>query len=250
MAESNDRHERNDGPDMECRVTCQSQDGSIPWRIVSFVSIVAVVLLVGLPVGAVLIVKLTGCCFTSGPENVITFWASMIAGFLTLFGMVVTGVFVLTAFKTKEIAKAEAQSEARKTAQEVAGTATDVFLQDRRGRLFRELKTAMDEVAEQAANVEKLGQDVEDIGANVKALHEQATEAITAAQESATNAAREAQAAIGEARDQTTSGASEAQEAIGRAREEAEAAARVVRERADRATGGPAQEDTPRQPDE
>ena len=106
----------------------ECDDKKIPWRLVSVVLIAAVVLLVGLPIGTVLIVNLSGCCLTSGPEQIITFWASLIAGFLTLFGMVVTGVFVLTAFKTETNAKTEAaraKVEAKSAAQEMAQTVAD-----------------------------------------------------------------------------------------------------------------------------
>lgn len=289
MDGANDQHERADDSKIE-RACHQCDDKKIPWRLVSFIAIAALVLLVGLPIGAVLIVNLSGCCFANSPENVITFWASMIAGFLTLFGMVVTGVFVLVAFKTKEIAKAEAQSEANETARSVAvfeaRKAAETFIRSRRGELFEALEQAKDDVADAATNVKRFGEEVVTIRADATALHSEATEEIAAARDQTLNTAREAQAdiggaqdqtttvareaqvaiggardqttnvageaqaAIGEARGQTTSAANEAQEAIGRAQEEAEAAARTVRELADRAAGGTAQEGTPGQQDE
>lgn len=92
-----------------------SQDGpKINWIVIVPVTLIsAVVLLVGLPLGAVLIVNYSGCCLANGTEQVVTFWAAMIAGFLALFGMVVTGVFVITAFRVDATARAKAQLSAR-----------------------------------------------------------------------------------------------------------------------------------------
>ena len=56
----------------------------------------------GLPLGAVFIVNSSGCCFANGPEGVVTFWAALTAGFLALFGMLITGVFIITAFKVDD----------------------------------------------------------------------------------------------------------------------------------------------------
>ena len=142
MTEANDQRESADDSKTERRASLQLDDKKIPWRLVSFVAIAAVVLLVGLPIGAVLIVNLSGCCFANGPENVITFWASMIAGFLTLFGMVVTGVFVLTSFKVEKTAIAEAQVVAREQAL--------TFLTLHKEELIEELKNAVDKVKQKA----------------------------------------------------------------------------------------------------
>ena len=216
-------------------------DRAILWAIVApAVLIAAVVLLVGLPLGAVWIMNMSGCCLTGGSERVITFWASMIAGFLTLFGMLVTGVFVLTAFKNK----AEAQSEARQVAHEVskaaAHQAAQTFLKERKGELFQELHEAADEVAQQAAKIKDLRNKATELEKNVSALTEatsKAQGAIDAAWEVTSNAANaaqgaigEAQEAIGEAREATSNAASTAQEAIGEAREATSNAASAAQE--------------------
>ena len=266
-------------------------DRAVLWAVIApAVLIAAVVLLVGLPLGAVWIMNMSGCCLTGGSERVITFWASMIAGFLTLFGMLVTGVFVLTAFKNK----AEAQSEARQVAHEVskaaAHQAAQTFLEERKGELFQSLHEAVDEVAQQAAKIKDLRNKATELVKDVSELTDAASKAqgtidtardatsnaaskaqgaidaardatsdaaskaqgaIDAARDATSGAASAAQKAIGEAREATSDAASAAQEAIHRARQDAEDAARAVREFADRTTGGtPQPEGEPEQPGE
>ena len=83
---------------------------SIRWRVVvPIVMIGAVVLLMALPLGAVWIVSNSGCCVFDGMENVATFWGALTAGFLALFGMLIAGVYVITAFRTDATARAEAR---------------------------------------------------------------------------------------------------------------------------------------------
>lgn len=173
----------------------------IPWRvIVPIVLIGAVILLFGLPIGAVWIVSSSGCCLTTGTENLITFWASMIAGSLALFGMLITGVFVLTAFRVNAqaeteaqraahpVAKETAQATARTVAQEaaqtvaqekaesVARTEAQTFVQRHKGKLFEEMNQA-------AANVEALADDaksdLEQASADIERLRQEAKDATT-----------------------------------------------------------------------
>lgn len=205
------------------------------WKvIVPIVLISAVVLLVCLPVCALLIVNSTGCCLANGPEKIITFWASMIAGFLALFGMLVTGVFVITSLRVEATARAQAQSEARMTAHDVsqfvAEQTTKEFIQSRKGELFEALESASDEVAQRATevaglkrNVEELTGDVTKLQAEVTTLQNEATNARTAidgARQQTTNLANEAQRVIGGERDRITAAASGAQDAIEGARQE------------------------------
>ena len=89
------------------------QRRNIPWGVVLamvlIVLIAAVVLLTALPLGAVWIVSNSGCCVFDGMENVATFWGSLTAGFLALFGFLIAGVYVITAFRTDVTARAEAR---------------------------------------------------------------------------------------------------------------------------------------------
>ena len=245
------------------------------WKvIVPVVLISAAILLVCLPICALLIVNATGCCLANGPGEMITFWASAIAGFLALFGMLITGVFVITSLRVEATARAQAQSEARQTAAEVseftAKKTAETFIESRKGEMYEKLKSASDCAAQVAARAEELDREVErskgeleeyqdkleKLKGEITTLQSEAVNARTAiegAQEQTTNLADEAQTAIGAARDKTTDAATEAQtairgagqqverrrgEAIGAidsAQQGVETAAREARDRIDRA---------------
>ena len=248
--------------------------------IVPVVLIVAIVLLVGLPLGTVWIMNNSNCCLANGPENMLTFWASMIAGFLALFGMVVTAVFIITAFRIDATAQAKAQVVAQK--------AVWNYLKNEQAELAKDLKcvkvlvkkvkecgenaqqaivAARDETTDAAS---KAREAIAQAQQNVEAQQGEASRAIVAARDATTNAASQAQGGIAKALNETTSAATEAQEAVGRAgqevdrqrdeairaidgaRQEVEAAAKEVRERADRGIEGPAptEGDDPEQRDE
>ena len=68
--------------------------------------------LVGLPLGALAIVHLTGCCSNESLTSFFTFWGSVLAGMLALFGMLIAAVFVITALRIDKSAEAEARSAA------------------------------------------------------------------------------------------------------------------------------------------
>ena len=210
------------------------EDLKIRWAVVvPAVLIAAAVLLVGLPLGAVSIMNSTGCCLGNGPEKIITFWASMIAGFLALFGMLLTGVFVITSLRVEATARAQAQSVAHETASEVsrdtAKQAAERFIRSHKGEMFEELERATDGVAQVAAKAEELDRGVENskgelekLKGEVTTLQNEAMNARTAideAQQQTTNLANEAQRTIDGAREQIDAGANEAQQAIDGARE-------------------------------
>lgn len=217
------------------------EDLKIRWAVVvPAVLIAAAVLLVGLPLGAVLIMNSTGCCLGNGPEKIITFWASMIAGFLALFGMLVTGVFVITSLRVEATARVQAQLEAQKTAkvesQATAKRTTKKFIRKRKGEMFEELERATDDAAQVAArakelnrkvekskdDLEKSKEELEELKDEVTTLQNEAMNARTAideAQQQTTNRANEAQRTIDGAREQIDAGANEAQQAIDGARE-------------------------------
>ena len=209
--------------------------------IVPVVLIAAILLLVGLPLGAVYIMNLS-CCLTAGPENVVTFWAAMTAGFLTLFGMIITGVFIITALRVDATARATAQVEA----QNEVWTYVDRY-EERLAQDLSKLKTFAKETAEKVTECgENAKQDIE-------ARRKRASDAIVAAQNAMTDAAREAQAAIARAledvetqqeeassaiaaaRDATSNAASQAQEGIATALEETASAATEAQEAMGRA---------------
>ena len=200
------------GPGSNPSEDCQDTS-EINWTVIVPVTLIsAVVLLLGLPLGAVLIMSYSGCCLTNGTEHVVTFWASMIAGFLALFGMVVTGVFVITAFRVDATARAKAQLSAR---EEVW-----TYIERYRDKLFEELR----DLRELAPRVKQTGEETMQTMAkaqeDVEAHQREAIRAITHAQSETASAADEAQRAISEVRDETTDVARQAQGAIGGALEE------------------------------
>lgn len=183
------------------------------WKVlVPVVLISAVVLLVCLPVGALLIVNNTGCCLANSPENVITFWASMIAGFLALFAMIITGVFIITAFRVEATARAEAQI--------AAGEEVWKYIENYREKLYADLR----ELADLAPKVINTSQDAMQAMAraqeDVEARQHEAINAIAQAQSETASAADEAQRTIGGKQEETIDAARQAQEAIGGAVDE------------------------------
>ena len=210
----------------EPNLSAESESSKVNWTVIVLVALIsAVVLLVGLPVGAVLVINSTGCCLVNSPENVITFWASMIAGFLALFAMIITGVFIITAFRVEATARAEARI--------AAGKEVWKYIEQYRNKLFKELR----ELEELAPKVKEVGEEtiraMAEIQKDVEAHQREAVTAIAHAQSQAASAADEAQRAIGRAQEGAINAARQAQEAIGGARAETTNAA----EEAQRAIG-------------
>ena len=87
--------------------------GEFPFKLI-FVAfaIAAPITLVGLPLGALAIVHLSGCCTSQPPDSFLTFWGGLFAGMLALFGMLIAAVFVISAFRIDKSAKAEARMAA------------------------------------------------------------------------------------------------------------------------------------------
>lgn len=223
------------------------------WKvIVPVVLISAAVLLVCLPAGALLIVNSTGCCTANGPESVVTFWASMMAGFLALFGMLITGVFVITSLRVEATARAQAQTEAREEVWKYIRRYQSELVEQIRAlvsEMQKEGKEAEGEIT--AARDEVRAQQSEASRAIANAQREatstaaEARRAIGGVRDETTDAARQAQEVISGARSQTTDAATQAQEAIDRARQEVDAAAQAARDRIGRAGDAPQGDDRP-----
>lgn len=75
--------------------------------VVASILAVGVVTLIALPLGAVSIVSSSGCCFTDSASDLLTFWAAILGGFIAFFGMVISGLFVVFAFRIDNAAKSE-----------------------------------------------------------------------------------------------------------------------------------------------
>ena len=222
--------------------TTGSKGTEIPFRVVvPIVLIGAVVLLMGLPLGAVFIVNSSGCCFANGPEGVVTFWAALTAGFLALFGMLITGVFIITAFKVDDKARAEAWEAADKAVTSYLNRYSEKELQK-----IAEIKDELfQKIAEIKGRIEKAVQSIETQRA-------EAAEAIANEQQAATEAANESKREVEAARAGVEEQHSKAISAIDRLREEVENAAEDARERIAQAMRSlpPLAEDKPQSPDE
>ena len=153
----------------------------------------AVVLLLGLPLGAVWIMNTSNCCFAEGAENTITFWAALIAGFLALFGMLITGVFIITAFKVDASARVVAEDVSRRAADE----AVDTYLRRYKAMLFEEIEK-MKMCVEKHAEGAK--QAITEAQRTVETLRDAASSAITNARDATTEAADAAKQEMGVAR--------------------------------------------------
>lgn len=75
---------------------------------------VGIVTLVALPLGTVWISSNSDCCFNGSLPNQLTFWAAMLAGFIALFGIVISGLFVVFAIRIDHGATLEAAGHAMK----------------------------------------------------------------------------------------------------------------------------------------
>ncbi len=109
----------------------------INWKVVvPIVLIGAVILLLGLPLGAVWIMSTSSCCFAEGGASTLTFWAASVAGFLTLFGMLITGAYIITAFRVDATARVVANDAARTAADKAVTT----YLKRYKKHLFEEVE--------------------------------------------------------------------------------------------------------------
>ena len=233
-------------PTLQCQ-TSNPPEYKPNWKVIVPVALIsAAVLLVCLPVGALLIVNSTGCCTVNGPENVVTFWATMIAGFLALFGMLITGVFVITSLRVEATARAQAQIEAREEVWKYIRryqselveqiTALVSEMQKEGEEAKGEITAAREEVTAQQSGASRA---IASAQREITSTAAEARRAIAGARNETTDAARQAQEAVNGARSQTTDAARQAQEAIDGARQEVETAAQAARDRIDRTGDSP-----------
>ena len=203
--------------------------------VVPIVLIGAVVLLTALPLGAVWIVSNSGCCVFDGMENVATFWGSLTAGFLALFGMVITGVFVITSFRTDATARTQAQD------------AVANYLRNHRREFVRELEQFQEEVRENTKKVitasETASTTIQEHQKTAKDAADKAEAQIGSALEGVEGAAKGANEkivlALGHVEEQSTDAVGRidaARDAVEAARNTVEAAAAAALRRIDEVT--------------
>ena len=72
-------------------------------------AVAAPIMLVGLPSAALAIVHLSDCCTNQSLTSFLTFWGSLFAGMVALFGTLIAAVFVISAFRIDKSARVEAR---------------------------------------------------------------------------------------------------------------------------------------------
>lgn len=143
----------------------------------------APIMLVGLPLGALTIVHLSGCCTNQSIGDLISFWGSVFGGMLALFGTLITAVFVISAFRIDKSAKAEAAAAAAESVGE--------FIVKNETQLLRRIDEWLGSVESRAA----------DIVAKMETARSKAVERIDAEMATVEDASREAVARMSEVRD-------------------------------------------------
>ena len=93
------------------------QDSPKYTTVMAWAVCVGLLTLVALPLGSLWISSNYFCCFDNDSlQNQLTFWAAMLGGFLALFGIVISGLFVVFALRIDYGAKLEASRHAVKAA--------------------------------------------------------------------------------------------------------------------------------------
>ena len=120
----------------------------------AFWIVVAVIVLVSLPLGALLVTQGSDCCHPDTLPDLITFWGAVLAGMLALFGLLISGIYIFTAFKIDTGAKTEAREAATKTAKKTAPKearkAAGKFYEKYRKNELKKLRDVVEEITERA----------------------------------------------------------------------------------------------------
>ena len=121
--------------------------------VVFFVVLLSIALLVGLPLGALWLTDNKCCSFEMDSfSDLLTFWGAVFAGFLALFSLIISGVFIVTAFKVGQQAKYEAREAAEEEAEKVAEKVAENKVEDIAEDLIKKVASEKaEEVAEREA---------------------------------------------------------------------------------------------------
>ena len=176
-----------------------------PWYWIVGIAALGAAMLMGFPLGALHITQDT-CCFfeLDSLSSLLTFWGAVFAGFLALFGLLISGVFVITAFKVERQAKLEARDVARKTVEEIAEKETKEAAEKAAKKIAKEVAEGIaeevapiiaEEIAEEIAKTvapikaEKVAEEIAKTVAPIKAAEVAAKEAKKVASEKAVDVA-------------------------------------------------------------
>ena len=160
-----------------------------PWYWIVGIAALGAAMLMGFPLGALHITQDT-CCFfeLDSLSSLLTFWGAVFAGFLALFGLLISGVFVITAFKVERQAKLEARDVARKTVEEIAEKETKEAAEKAAKKIAKEVAEG---IAEEVAPIiaEEIAEEIAKTVAPIKAAEVAAKEAKKVASEKAVDVA-------------------------------------------------------------
>ena len=153
-------------------------------KLMAWAVCVALLTLVALPLGSLWISSNSICCFDNNAlSDQLTFWAAMLGGFIALFGIVISGLFVVFAFRIDYGATLEASRHAVKAAIEFLEFDPDKILKKFTGRIseFSSLiKKKEDEISslikEKKREIEKKAKEIEQPLADIKDKLDQANQ--------------------------------------------------------------------------
>lgn len=135
-------------------------------KLMAWAVCVALLTLVALPLGSLWISSNSFCCFDDDSlSSQLTFWAAMLGGFIALFGIVISGLFVVFAFRIDYGATLEASRHAVKAAIEFLEFDPDKILKKFTGRIgeFSSLvKEKEEKIKEKADKMEESLKDIQE----------------------------------------------------------------------------------------
>ena len=179
----------------------------------SFGVVAAIIMLVGLPLGALLVTQGSDCCHPDTLPDLITFWGAVLAAMLTLFGLLISGIYIFTAFKIDIGAKKAARDQALETAErmlpEAVNEAAKEFYKKYRSSALKDFEDVMEE------HTQSIGTRSKSVKEALNAAEREAKEALALAESSKSDmkkAVEEFNRAAAEGREEMTGQASRIRE--------------------------------------
>ena len=140
-------------------------------KLMAWAVCVALLTLVALPLGSVWISSNSVCCFDNNAlSDQLTFWAAMLGGFIALFGIVISGLFVVFALRIDRGATMEASRHAVRAAIE--------FIESNPPSLFGKFKEKTDKFASLVKEKEeKIKKKADEMEESLKDIQERLNQA-------------------------------------------------------------------------
>ena len=175
-----------------------------------------ILVLVILPLGAYWIASSTNCCFTDSTSNLLTFWAAILGGFIALFGMVISGLFVVIQIRIDNASKSEATRAVNEVLGEYLQVNEDTIIENFRTMVEASEKLIEGAVKETKQKAKSAQEEIAETTSNVKEASERAvadiakySSQVEQAQNRAVRQIQQAGAQVGDARNGAASRISE-----------------------------------------